>query len=122
MRISYEWLGDFVDLEGVTPKEAAEVLTRLGVEIESMTVIDLSEIVIGKDDDALGPHLGEATHDRQVFLALARAIHHLAGSQGREKGGMARQDTEVALDTRGHHFFGLGAHEHPCRRCQLETH
>ena len=47
MRISYEWLGDFVDLEGVTPKEAAEVLTRLGVEIESMTVIDLSEIVIG---------------------------------------------------------------------------
>ncbi len=48
MRISYEWLGDFLDLEGVTPKEAAEVLTRLGVEIESLTVTDLSEIVIGK--------------------------------------------------------------------------
>jgi phenylalanyl-tRNA synthetase beta chain len=48
LRISYEWLGDFLDLEGVTPKEAAEVLTRLGVEIESLTVTDLSEIVIGK--------------------------------------------------------------------------
>ncbi|HZK73432.1 MAG TPA: phenylalanine--tRNA ligase subunit beta [Clostridia bacterium] len=48
MKISYEWLSDFVDLEGVTPKEAAEVLTRLGVEVESLTVIDLSEIVIGK--------------------------------------------------------------------------
>jgi phenylalanyl-tRNA synthetase beta chain len=48
MRISYEWLGDFLDLDGVGPKEAAEVLTRLGVEVESLTVTDLSEIVIGK--------------------------------------------------------------------------
>ena len=48
MRLSYEWLGDFVDLQDVTPKDAAEVLTRLGVEVESMTVIDFSEIVIGK--------------------------------------------------------------------------
>ncbi|HYM97235.1 MAG TPA: phenylalanine--tRNA ligase subunit beta [Candidatus Sulfotelmatobacter sp.] len=48
MRISYEWLADFVDLEGVSPKEAAEVLTRLGVEVESLTVADLSEIVIGR--------------------------------------------------------------------------
>src|ERR1700730_15441419 len=48
MKISYEWLGDFVDLDGVTAKEAADALTRLGVEVESLTVIDLSEIVIGK--------------------------------------------------------------------------
>lgn len=48
MRISYEWLGDFLDLEGVTPKEAADVLTRLGVEVESLTTVDLSNIVIGK--------------------------------------------------------------------------
>ena len=48
MKISFEWLSDFVDLAGVSPKEAAEVLTRLGVEVESLTVTDLSEIVIGK--------------------------------------------------------------------------
>ena len=48
MRISYEWLGDFLDLEGVTPKDAADVLTRLGVEVESLTMVDLSQIVIGK--------------------------------------------------------------------------
>jgi phenylalanyl-tRNA synthetase beta chain len=48
MRISYEWLGDFVDLDGVSPKEAAEVLTRLGIEVESLTLVDLSQIVIGK--------------------------------------------------------------------------
>ena len=48
MKISYEWLGDFVDLDGATPKEAADALTRLGVEVESLTVIDLSEIIIGR--------------------------------------------------------------------------
>jgi phenylalanyl-tRNA synthetase beta chain len=48
MRISYEWLGDFVDLSDVTPKDAAEVLTRLGVEVESLTLVDLSQILIGK--------------------------------------------------------------------------
>src|ERR1700693_667860 len=48
MRISYEWLSDFVNLDGVTPKDAAEVLTRLGGEGESLTVIDLSEIIVGK--------------------------------------------------------------------------
>src|SRR5256885_15611448 len=48
VRISYEWLGDFVDLEGVAPKDAADVLTRLGVEVESLTLVDLSQIVIGK--------------------------------------------------------------------------
>jgi phenylalanyl-tRNA synthetase beta chain len=48
LRISYEWLTDFVDLDGVTPKEAAEVMTRLGIEVESLTLLDLSQIVIGR--------------------------------------------------------------------------
>ena len=48
MRISYEWLGDFVDLADVSPKDAAEVLTRLGIEVESLTLVDLSQIVVGK--------------------------------------------------------------------------
>jgi phenylalanyl-tRNA synthetase beta chain len=48
MRISYEWLSDFVELDDIGPKEAADVLTRLGVEVEALTVIDLSAIIIGK--------------------------------------------------------------------------
>src|SRR3979409_2420702 len=48
MRISYEWLGDFLDLDGGDAKEAAEVPTRLGGEVESLNMTDLSEIVIGK--------------------------------------------------------------------------
>ena len=48
MRVSYEWLSDFVNLDGIGPKDASEVLTRLGLEVESLNVIDLSEIVVGK--------------------------------------------------------------------------
>ncbi len=48
MKISYEWLGEFVDLDDVSPKEAAEMLTRLGVEVETLTLVDLSQIVVGK--------------------------------------------------------------------------
>src|SRR2546428_11691960 len=48
MKISYEWLSDFVDLDGVTPKDAAELLTRVGIEVESLTIIDRSEIIIGR--------------------------------------------------------------------------
>src|ERR1700681_626279 len=48
MKVSYEWLGEFVDLADVSPKDAAEVLTRLGIEVESLALVDLSQIVIGK--------------------------------------------------------------------------
>jgi phenylalanyl-tRNA synthetase beta chain len=48
VKISYEWLGDFVDLADVSPKDAADVLTRLGIEVESLTIVDLSQILIGK--------------------------------------------------------------------------
>ena len=48
MKVSYEWLADFVDLDGVTPNDAAAVLTRLGLEVENLTVVDLSQIIVGK--------------------------------------------------------------------------
>jgi phenylalanyl-tRNA synthetase beta chain len=48
MKLSYEWLGEFVDLADVTPKDAAEVLTRLGIEVESLTLVDLSQILVGR--------------------------------------------------------------------------
>ena len=48
MRVSYEWLGEYVDLSGITPEQAAELLTMSGTKIESVTVIDLGAIVVGK--------------------------------------------------------------------------
>ena len=48
MRLSYEWLGDYLDLSGITPEQAAELLTMSGTKIESIQVIDLSAIVVGR--------------------------------------------------------------------------
>ena len=48
MRISYEWLGDYLDLSGITPEQAAELLTMSGTKIESVQLIDLSAIVVGR--------------------------------------------------------------------------
>ena len=48
MRVSYEWLTDFVDLAGLTPQRAAEHLDMAGIEVESVTTLDLSDIWIGR--------------------------------------------------------------------------
>ena len=48
MKLVYSWLGDYLDLRGVTPQQAADTLTRVGVEVESVNVIDYSEILVGR--------------------------------------------------------------------------
>src|SRR2546430_14321458 len=48
MRISYEWLGEYLDTSGMTPQEAAHLLTMTGTKVESVQVIDLSAIVVGR--------------------------------------------------------------------------
>jgi phenylalanyl-tRNA synthetase beta chain len=48
MRISWQWLGEYVDLHGMTPRTGAEVLTMSGTKIEAVDEIDVSAIVIGR--------------------------------------------------------------------------
>ena len=48
MKISYEWLTELVDLDGVSPHQVAEALTRVGIEVEKVTPVDLSALVIGR--------------------------------------------------------------------------
>ena len=36
MQVSYEWLNEFVDLEGITPEEIAHSLTMSGLEVEDV--------------------------------------------------------------------------------------
>src|SRR5467141_2523709 len=81
MRISYEWLGDFVDLSGVSPKEAAEVLTRLGIEVEALTLVDLSQILIGKVVEQIPhPKSRKPLWVHQVDLGAGRIEQIIAGA------------------------------------------
>ena len=81
MRISYEWLGDFVDLTDVSPKEAATVLTRLGIEVESITLVDLSQILVGKIlEQVPHPKSNKPLWVHQVDLGGGRVQQIIAGA------------------------------------------
>src|SRR6202049_1864692 len=81
IRISYEWLGGFVDLADVTPKDAAEVLTRLGIEVESLALVDLSQIVVGKILEQIKhPKSRNDLWGHQVDLGGGRVQQIIAGA------------------------------------------
>src|SRR6202049_3318008 len=81
IRISYEWLGGFVDLADVTPKDAAEVLTRLGLEVESLTLVDLSQILIGRGLEQIPhPKSRNPLWVHQVDLGGGRTQQIIAGA------------------------------------------
>src|ERR1700736_650125 len=48
MRISFEWLGEYVDLSGITPEHAADLLTMSGTKSESIRLVALAAIVVGR--------------------------------------------------------------------------
>ncbi len=50
MRVSHEWLGSMVDLEGVSPKEVERLLTISGTEVERVTrfAAGLEPLVLGE--------------------------------------------------------------------------
>src|SRR5215470_61144 len=57
---------------------------------------------VGQNDHLVVAHLAEPAGHRRAALVATDAIRQLADAEGGEKGGVARQDTEVAFDT-GHH-------------------
>lgn len=48
MRISYEWLGEYVDTGDLPVRRAADLLTMTGTKVESLEAVDLSEIIVGR--------------------------------------------------------------------------
>ncbi|MGE5701874.1 MAG: phenylalanine--tRNA ligase subunit beta [Clostridia bacterium] len=49
MKVSYNWLAEYVDLSGVTPESLAELLTRSGIEVDSVEARNegVSQVVVG---------------------------------------------------------------------------
>lgn len=49
MRVSYQWLSEYVDLSDTTPQQLAELLTRSGIEVEAVEPRNLGveNVVIG---------------------------------------------------------------------------
>jgi phenylalanyl-tRNA synthetase beta chain len=49
MLVSYKWLEKYVDLDGISPYDLAEKITRSGIEVESVNVLnkDIKNVVVG---------------------------------------------------------------------------
>lgn len=47
MRISLNWLNDYVDIKDQNPRDMAEAITRAGVNVEGVKNVDISNLVIG---------------------------------------------------------------------------
>ena len=50
MVLSLEWVSDFVDIDGITPKEYCDRLTATGSKVEGFEVLgdDIENVVVGK--------------------------------------------------------------------------
>lgn len=50
MRISYKWLQDYVDLDGIAPRELADRLTLMGLEVDAVEEpgLDITKVYTGK--------------------------------------------------------------------------
>lgn len=50
MRVSYEWLSQYVDLKGISPEEIAARMNRTGIEVEVIDSRDpgVSQVVVGE--------------------------------------------------------------------------
>src|SRR6266702_1372394 len=81
MRISYEWLSDYVDTNGLSPHDAAEILTMSGTKIESVQVLVLSAIIVGrvlKQKDH--PRSNKPLWIHQVDLGGGKVVQIIAGA------------------------------------------
>src|SRR5438128_12186433 len=81
MRISYEWLSDYVDTNGLSPQEAAEILTMSGTKIESVQVLDLSAIIVGRVlEQKDHPSSNKPLWIHQVDVGAGKVVQIIAGA------------------------------------------
>jgi len=105
MKASLEWLGDFVDLSGLTPREIADKLTLAGLEVE-----DLSDHT-GREDWVVEIGVTPNRPDALSILGLARELAALLdrplkkpAPRVREEGPDVRTLAQVAIDDPDHCF------------------
>jgi len=81
MRVSFEWLGDFVDTDGLTPHQAADLLTFSGTKIEAVQVTDLQAIIVGRVLEQRGhPTSNKPLWIHQVDVGDGRVVQIIAGA------------------------------------------
>jgi len=92
MKISFNWLKDYVDLSGVTQQQIAETLPMLGLEVEGVEVLGLKplkNVVVGEilsrekhpNADKLGVCMVRVGLDREPLQIVCGATNYKVGDR-----------------------------------------
>ncbi len=88
MRVSWEWLTELAELDGITPAEGGHMLTMAGLTVEHIEHIELSQIIVGrvlsqephpKSRNPLWVHQVDVGHG-EIRQIIAGAPNAVAGS------------------------------------------
>jgi phenylalanyl-tRNA synthetase beta chain len=96
MLVSYEWLSEYVDLEGISPEDIAEELNRTGIEVEVIYTRDagVSRVVVGKVLQCIPHPEADRLNVCSVHVGLAVPLQIVCGA----KNVAAGQLVPVALE------------------------
>ena len=88
MFVSYKWLAEYVDLSGVTPDELAEKITRSGIEVEGVDVLNegMKGIVIGHVVEKEPHPDADKLNKCQVDLGNDEIVQIICGAKNVDKG------------------------------------
>ena len=87
MKLSYEWLNEYIDLSQITPQELGEKMSRTGIEVDSVTVpgeglkglvVGLAtEVVDHPDSDHLHVVTVEVGADEPLQIVCGLSLIHI---------------------------------------------
>ncbi|HZH61754.1 MAG TPA: phenylalanine--tRNA ligase subunit beta [Metabacillus sp.] len=88
MFVSYKWLAEYVDLSGITPDELAEKITRSGIEVEGVDVLNegIKGVVIGHVVEKEPHPDADKLNKCQVDLGNGELTQIICGAKNVDKG------------------------------------
>lgn len=88
MYVSYKWLADYVDLSGITPDELAEKITRSGIEVEGVEVLNegMKGVVVGHVVEKEQHPDADKLNKCQVDLGNGEVVQIICGAKNVDKG------------------------------------
>lgn len=88
MFVSYKWLAEYVDLSGVTSDELAEKITRSGIEVEGVDVLNegMKGVVIGHVVEKEPHPDADKLNKCQVDLGNGEVVQIICGAKNVDKG------------------------------------
>ncbi|MDQ0224655.1 phenylalanine--tRNA ligase subunit beta [Bacillus sp. 7586-K] len=88
MFVSYKWLSEYVDLSGITPEELAEKITRSGIEVEGVEVLNegLKGVKVGYVVEKEQHPDADKLNKCQVDLGDGEVVQIICGAKNVDKG------------------------------------